>query len=228
MPDMVELRAVYDDSDGMTDYFAPNMSLEEWYVCDLKGRVTEGKLRKALNLLPAWLQTFVWTFRKGEKYSFSDHPYGQLMVNQGVDITLDGKYMYGKMDRSLRFILTASTKSIFTMNDSLDNPIPDSREALIQVVDAWKQRRDETRRIASENMRKNTPKMIQESHAIIDGKGFRELTQEDKDELIEKAKQEWRIDDALTGLQVHSFDTIKENPKPKPKPKDRSKLDFYS
>jgi len=136
MPDIITLEAVYDNSDIMTDYFDSDHGIEEWYVCDLQGKVvTEGKLRRAVRLLPEWLQNFNWAFRKGEKYSMSDHPYGQLRVDSGTELRFPCSGGMRERSSPVRFILTACTRSIFEMNDRVDVPIPPTFEAMRAFVE---------------------------------------------------------------------------------------------
>jgi len=141
MPDIITLEAVYDNSDLRSDYFDRDHGIEEWYVCDLPGKVvTESKLRRAVRLLPEWLQTFNWAFQKGEKYSMSDHPYGQLRADYECGLrfpTTDGGSSF------VRFIITACTRSIFEMNDRVDVPIPPTFEAMKAFVESKIREREE-------------------------------------------------------------------------------------
>ncbi len=185
---VIVLRAVYDDSDLMTDYYHPDHSLEEWYVCDLKGkRVTESKLKKGLVKLPGWLQAFKWCYRRGEDYSMSDHPYGQLRADEGTS------FAYGNSwgdTRLVRFILTATSLGIYEMNSSKDKPIPKSREEFQKLLDYESIERQESRVRQVKALQKIQPKIIEESHAIIDGQGFRVLTAEEKASRIEEFLEE--------------------------------------
>jgi len=144
MPDIITLEAVYDNSDIMTDYFDSDHGIEEWYVCDLQGKVvTESKLRRAVRLLPEWLQNFNWAFRRGEKYSMSDHPYGQLRVDSGTELSFPCSRAFGGDSSPVRFILTACTRSIFEMNDRVDVPIPPTPEAMRAFIDSKIKEREE-------------------------------------------------------------------------------------
>lgn len=123
MARIVVLEAVFSNSDIRTDYFDSDHRLERWPVCPVEGKaVTEAKLRRALSKLPAWLRRLSWTYRKGEKYSMSDHYYGQLRVEAiGVKTRNDWGYEAG-----VGLILETSTVGIYTMNDRLDKPLPQS------------------------------------------------------------------------------------------------------
>lgn len=195
MADMVVLKAVFDDSDIMVDYFNSDRSMFSWFVCDLEGRVTEGKLRKALKLLPNWLQAFEWTYRKGEVYSMSDHPYGQLRVDKGLRLTVKGEHTYSHSDRSLRFILTATFKSCFNMNNSITEPIPETKQRLSQMLEAKEQEWSLRRREQKQRIREAQVKTIESSHAVIDGKGFHILTAEEKKQQIEDYQKKCILED---------------------------------
>jgi len=133
MPDIITLEAVYDASDIRTDYFDSDHGIEEWYVCDLTGKfVTLAKLLRALGRLPDWLVNLKWTPRTGEKYSMSDHPYMQLRCDSGTGL----HYIDGGDTKAVRFIITACTRSIFEMNDRVDNPIPPTFEAMKAFIDS--------------------------------------------------------------------------------------------
>jgi len=140
MPDIITLEAVYDNSDIRTDYFDSDHGIEEWYVCDIQGPVTEAKLRRAVRLLSEWLQGFNWAFRKGEKYSMSDHSYGQLRVDSETNLC----FPTGEGSTSkVRFILTATFRDIFEMNDRVDNPIPQTLEAMKAFIESKIKEREE-------------------------------------------------------------------------------------
>lgn len=177
MSKIIVLEAVYNNSDLMSDYFDSDHRLEEWYVCDLEGKaVTEAKLRRALQHLPKWLRQFNWsTYQKGENYSMSDHPHGQLRADEGTGLTTKNAL---KETVSIRFILTVSYSDIFSWNHKLDDPIPETLEAfktLIQQRDQETQRREqELKPIREEAMRK----VVEEATAVIDREGFRILKHE--------------------------------------------------
>jgi len=144
MPDIITLEAVYDNSDIMTDYFDRDHGIEEWYVCDLQGKVvTEAKLRRAVFRLPMWLRNFNWTYQRGEKYSMSDHPYGQLRVDSGTDLRFPCSGGFGGGTSPVGFILTSCTRRIFEMNDRVDNPIPQTFEAMKALIESRIKEREE-------------------------------------------------------------------------------------
>lgn len=170
---IVVLRAVYDDSDIQTDYFNRDRNLDEWFVAHLEGsRVTESKLRRALELLPSWLREFDWTFRKGEKYSMSDHYYGQLRVDKGVGLTV--KSSWGR-EASLGFILTVTSLRVFEMNRKIDTPIPQSLEEIQKLIERKQKEAEERREKAKKRMEENRAQIEAQAHAVIDEKGFRIL-----------------------------------------------------
>lgn len=131
MPDMFVLEAVYDNSDIMTDYFHRDAPIGEWFVHPLAGKVVnEAKLRRVLGALPEWLQRYSWTYQKGEKYSMSDHPYGQLRVATDLRFPCSA----GGTSPVL-LILGVTWQDNFKMNYSLTDPIPESFEAMKAFVD---------------------------------------------------------------------------------------------
>jgi len=123
-PVVIEIDAVFDDTDIIIDYFAPDRPIERWFVCMLEGKVvTEGKLRSAVKLLPQWLQMYGWTYRPGEKYSMSDHPYGQLRAKE-VGVTWPEHLNSGNVRSKMDILMNTCRLSTFEMNDSIENPIP--------------------------------------------------------------------------------------------------------
>jgi hypothetical protein len=145
MPDIIILEAVYDDSDIRTDYFSPDAPIGKWFVCPLKGKVVnEAKLREALRALPDWLQRDTlwphdrWIYRKGEKYSMSDHPYGQLRV------TTDLRFPCSAGGTStVSLILGVTWKDLFKSNYSMTDPIPESFDAMKAFVEKKIREREE-------------------------------------------------------------------------------------
>jgi len=183
---IVVLEAVFDDSDIQTDYCHRDRPLETYFVCDLEGKmITEAKLRKALEKLPAWLQGLKWVYEKPEKYSMSDHYYGQLRADEGLGLTIRGEHTYGHYDQSVRFLLSTSTIGIFNMNHTIGKPIPKSIEEMRQFVEQKQKEWKEQRERSKEAMRKAHIETIKSSHAIIDGTGFHILTEEEKKKQIE-------------------------------------------
>jgi len=145
MPDIITLEAVYDNSDIRTDYFDSDHGIEEWYICDLPGKVvTKRKLIEALCKVPDWLKVLgYWGFRKGEKYSMSDHPYGQLRCDDDTGLAFPDD---SGSSRKVRFIITACTREIFEMNDRVDVPIPPTFEAMKAFVEERVREREEKQR----------------------------------------------------------------------------------
>jgi hypothetical protein len=140
MPDMFVLEAVYDNSDMMTDYFSPDAPIGEWFVHPLQGKVVnEAKLRRVLGALPEWLQSYNWTYRKGEKYSMSNHPYGELRVDS-TDLRFPCS---AGGTSSVSFILGVTWQDNFKMNHSLTDPIPESFEAMKAFIDSKIREREE-------------------------------------------------------------------------------------
>ena len=122
---IITLEAVYDSSDLSSDYYSPDTPIKEWFVCEIgTKRVTEEVLRQASRLLPLWLQSKAWSYSRGEKYSMSDHPYGQLRIEQGLGI----RYFNHGQPKNVALILSATTWSIFRMNHKADEEIPWSAE----------------------------------------------------------------------------------------------------
>ena len=167
------LRATFDDSDIMTDYFNRDRSLDEWFVAQFEGtRVTESKLRRALQQLPSWLREYDWTFQKGEKYSMSDVYYGQLRVDKGVGLTVKNSW---NRESSLGFILTVTSLRVFEMNRKIDIPIPQSIDEIKELIERKQRESEECRAEAKKRMEESRAKIEAQAHAVIDEKGFRIL-----------------------------------------------------
>lgn len=136
---IISLEAVYNNSDLITDYFDGNARLKEWYVEDFNGKkITEAVLRKSLKQLPKWLQEQEWSYQKGEKYSMSDHPYGQLecgLFGEWWKVQKASVTTVNSIGDTVpvRFILTLGYLDLFTMNNKKE-PIPTRAEfeALLQ------------------------------------------------------------------------------------------------
>ena len=120
---IVVVEAVYDNSDIMTDYFAKDTPYTSWYVCEYPGKaVTEAKMRAALRRLPGWLRRYDWKWQKGENYSMSDHPRGQLRADGQTGILVyAGSSNSG---REISFLLSTSSESTFLMNNRKDALVP--------------------------------------------------------------------------------------------------------
>jgi len=136
MPDIIVLEIVYDNSDIRSDYFDSDHPIQRWYVCDVQGKVVcESKLRRAVMKLPDWLRNFNWTYRRGEKYSMSDHPYGQLRVDEGTGLRYPCSHGFDSDTSPVGFILTTTWRDHFEMNDRVDVPIPPTPEAMRAFVE---------------------------------------------------------------------------------------------
>lgn len=185
---VIVLEAVYNNSDIQTDYFDRDARLKEWYVCDLEGKaVTEAKLRRALRQLPEWLQNLRWDFEKGEKYSMSDHYYGQLRMDENTGIPV--KRLYGG-ESNVRFLLRVTYLSTFEMNQRKDEPLPQSLEELRRYVENRQREREIKEIQMREKIAEAHAKVIESSHAVIDGRGFHVLTPQEKTEEIVKLQQD--------------------------------------
>ena len=191
---VIVLEAVFDDSDLQTDYWAPDRTLERWYVCDLPGKiVTETKLRMAVAQLPTWLQALTWTFVKGEKYSMSHHYYGQLRAGQNFGLEIEHLASYPCGKRGIEFVLDITHLDTFTMNDTKDKPLPASPDEIQKLIDdkeakelAW--RNDPERKLRAAKAHADT---IAQSTAVIDGRGFHVYTEQEKKEEIAKVVQKF-------------------------------------
>jgi len=151
MPDIIVLEVVYDGSDIMTDYWNPDAPIERWYVCEVQGKaVTEAKMRRALMKLPEWLQKLNWKYRKGEKYSMSDHPYGQLRVDEGTGMRFPCGGTMREGSSPVSYILDTTWEDIFKMNDKLENPIPPTPEAMKAFVEEVIRERERKQREAQQ------------------------------------------------------------------------------
>jgi len=172
---IVVLEARYDNSDIQTDYFGYR-TLFERYICDLEGKkVTEKKLRKALRLLSAYYQRLSWKYIKPEKYTLSPHYYGSLEAISNLEIINDWGY-----NARIYFVITAT----YFQPDPL--PIPKDEAEIKRLIEQhYKEERERAKR-TKEAMKKIYPKIIRDATAIIDAKGFRILTEKEKEELIRK------------------------------------------
>jgi len=192
---IVVLEAVFDDSDIMTDYFHRDRPLKEWFVCELEGKVvTEAKLRKALTKLPAWLQAYKWTYQKPEKYSMSDHYYGQLRMDEGTGLTVSKPLTYSSETRGVGFILsTTSCVDTWKVNHDQNEPLPQSIEEIRRFIEE-KQRKEEERLNDPERklrIAKAHADTIANATAVIDGRGFHVYTEQEKKEEIAKTVQKY-------------------------------------
>lgn len=194
---MIVLKIAYDDSDLMTDYFSRDRPFEEYMLTPLDGKViTEAKLRQALKFLPEWIRNNDWKFQKGEKYSMSDHPYGQLRVDTGIGATI--KSQSSGCEVGMCFIVTATYLSTFEMNHSVDKKIPESLDILKAQIKAKQEAEEKRREEMKPKIVEAEIKTIESSHAVIDGQGFRVLTPQLKKELKQKVINDFLAENNLT------------------------------
>ena len=170
MSEIIVLKAVYDNSDFYTDYYCPSQCLNEWFICEMEGkRRTEGKLWKALKLLPEWLKRLTWEYYKGEKFVGARFFYPTLSAKE--DLGLKVKNDWGYTVR-VRLHITFSSRYWFEANHGINAKIPQSLEEFKQFIEDWIRRREEKRRQTKEKVAEAMIKTIESSHAIIDGRGF--------------------------------------------------------
>lgn len=200
---IVKLEAVYDNSDIMTDYFARDTPYEQWKICDLDGdRVTEQKLRDALKKCPQWIQALEWTFERGEKYSMSDHPYGQLRHDHSTGVEI--RNGYGGGDRPVTLLISISHLWNNAEKSDLDTSIPATIEELRAYIEGKQDRKEQEAKALKPQSRENALKSIQNSQAsyVIDEKGFHPYTQEDKNREIAKLQEEWAREDRQEAEEI--------------------------
>jgi len=188
----ITLELVYDDSDSMTDYYAPDRTYETWLVCSYKGkRITEPRLREGIKSLPAWLQKLNWTWQKGEPYSMSHHPKGQLRFDGGLDIRVKA---YGGNSGMSLILGVGYLNGLFKANhkDWDTKEIPGNLEALQNfVADKEKERNRPPTVEQQERALQGHIRDIQNSHAVIDGRGLVVLTPEEKEKQIQELKEKF-------------------------------------
>ncbi len=206
MPYFVVLEAVYDNSDLMSDYFDRDHTLAKWGIGgEVSKPITEQKLRAFVSKLPAWLQAYDWTFRKGEKYSMSDDPYAQLRV-EVADEGIEWRHCYqgrGDSGRSLLGLIIQPDYS--EPNGEL---IPSTLEGFKQLVE---EKNLEYERKAAEHAaylkspeykRKHLESEIRQAEnitAIFDANGFHQVTEEERAAKIAGLKAELA---ALGGIEA--------------------------
>ena len=187
----VTLEVVYDDSDSMTDYYAPDRTLWKWRLMDVgpRPRITEPLLRRALERLPGWLRSKSWTYRKGEKYSMSDHPYGQM---RGEALGLEWSYGYGGRSyqtKALALLIDTDSR----LGEEYDRPVPESFEAMRDFITALSEERkaQEAKTEAYLRSPEAKTKRIQSEinqwrslTAVFDERGFRQITPEERADKI--------------------------------------------
>jgi hypothetical protein len=154
------LKAVFDDSDFMTDYWYPDRTIFEWIILPIEKseKITEGKLRKALKLLPKWIKEgFIWTYVRPEKYAWSPNYYGRLRIINDTGLFVPAKYTYSNRDKPIDFIITAS---VFEEGEETP-PIPISYEEMKELLNKKFAEWEEAKRRAKENREKFYSEIIQ-------------------------------------------------------------------
>jgi hypothetical protein len=129
----IVLKAVFDDSDHMTDYWYPDRTIFEWiiYPIEINERITRNKLEKAFRTLPEWLtEKFLWTYEKPEKYAWSPRYYGQLRTVTNTGLYVPAKYTSSNRDKPIVFVITASAFE----EDKETPPIPKSYEEMKELL----------------------------------------------------------------------------------------------
>jgi len=91
----------------------------------------------------------------------------------------------------VRLHITFSSRYWFEANHGINAKIPQSLEEFKQFIEDWIRRREEKRRQTKEKMAQAMIKTIESSHAIIDGRGFRVLTPEEKTRMIQDIKRKY-------------------------------------
>jgi len=166
------LRLCYDNSDIMTDYYHPRASFMEWMICDFEGkRVTEAKLRRALNRCPEWIRGYAFKYKK----TYYGKPY---LESEGIGLTK--KRTYGGYERPFFFVVE---ETAFDVDEAR---IPESLEELKEVVERREREILERHERNKKKIYEAHIKTIQESQAIIGANGFELLTPEKKQKEIEK------------------------------------------
>ena len=189
----LNFEVVYDDSESQTDYYAPDRPLFRYpyEAIGERERVTEQLLRASLAKLPAWARGLPWAFKKGEKYSMSDHYYGQLRCDHGLEGVPDWPFAYagrGYQGRTLTYLVKVGYEDINCMNHA-DGAIPQSVEELARRVEAKRLEQAELERTMKDRMVIANVKAIQSSSAVIDGRGFHVLTEAEKLAEVKKTLQ---------------------------------------
>jgi len=227
---IIVLEAVFDDSDIQTDYWAPDRTIERWFVATVEKPITEGKLRRVLTILPKWLQAYTWKYRKGEKYSMSDHPYGQLRAQESTGLAVKKLASYGG-DRPVGLLIDISWLDHFEMNDEV-KPLPESLDDIKKLIEDKERNEEERRKRMREKMNEAQAKTIAQSTAVIDGRGFHILTEQEKKEEIVKLQQkelerQKEEDHCIHGYAKDLCMICLEQQKEKEKPKSGTLADYF-
>ncbi len=201
MPDIVVLEIVYDNSDIQTDYFDNDRTLDKWVICPLQGKITtEGKLRAALAQLPEWLQSLGWNYQKGEKYSMSNHPYGQLRSATWADLPgwKHTTYKVSTEGSGLGFIIQPDWLEHIGTYDK-DAQVPQTLEAMrarVEYLDAEENRKNHEREVYMNSpewkIRRLKGKIAEAQRvtAIMGASGFRFVTDEERAASVAELEKE--------------------------------------
>lgn len=196
----IVLKIAYDDSDIMTDYFNRDRPFETYYLADLQGKVvTEAKLRACLKLLPEWIRNHEWGYQKGEKYSMSDHYYGQLRVDKGIGATIHSSSHY---DVGMCLIITVEYLSTFEMNNRKDHRPPESLEELKARIKAKQEAAEKRRQELKPKILEASIKMIENVSHVMDETGFHAMSPQEKEEKIQRLLTEFTKDMTPEAKQV--------------------------
>lgn len=129
MTNIIVLEAAFDDNDIQTDYFNTGR-LAEWFVDTYKStRVTDRQLRLALPKLPSWLRALEWGYIKPEKYSMSDHYYGELRALTDIGIR-----NHSQRNVKIEMRLRTTTLSIFKMNNDPNSIVPQTKDGIERLI----------------------------------------------------------------------------------------------
>jgi len=194
------LRLCYDDSDSMTDYYSPRAWFFSWFVAKFEGKlVTESKLRRALKSCPAWIQKLKWEYKKTwwKKPFIQSGSMKDDKDDQGI-FSRNGKLTQSHYEKAYFFCLEETIdNSLFKSNNpDARQPIPQTFEELYDFVRNKEQERLNHWAKVKEKQKAIMPKVIRESHAVIDGQGFRVLTDLDKEAMIRAFEKKTEIEEA--------------------------------
>ena len=194
------LRAVYNNSDSMTDYYHPDAWFECWYIADMPGkRVSERKLRNAAAILPSWIRDLGFEYERD---------YGRYRLRSGFipDAAMD---IYGGGQRGIQFLVEDSYDSSLDRANGFYKPIPESHEAFMELVEARALKRKADRMEADSHTAKSRRtvsqiKTIMSATAIFDGNGFEVQTPETRVRRI------LELEEVRQAVKVKGIDWSKE------------------
>ena len=196
----VVLRAVYNDSDIMTDYFHPDAWFECWFIADMPGkRVSEKKLRTGAAALPSWIRDLGFEYERD---------YGRYRLRSGFipDAAMD---VYGGGQRGVQFLVEISYSSSLNRANGYYKPIPETHGAFMELVEARALKREADRLEAQSHTAKSRRavqqvKSILSATAIFDGNGFEVQTPKTRVRRI------LEIDEVRQAAKVQGIDWSKE------------------